>query len=48
MKIKEVLYIAVDDGWYCVFGSETGFCYAQYGSQKEAEKYITRNTNEKK
>ena len=41
---KEELYIEVEDGWYCVFGSDTGTCYAQYGNREGAENYIARQT----
>jgi len=41
--MKEELYIDMEDGWYSVFGVDTGKCYAQYGSKEQAEKYIGDN-----
>lgn len=41
--MKDELYIIKEDGWWCVFGTETGKCYAQYGSKELAEEYIERN-----
>jgi hypothetical protein len=39
----EELYIEVEDGWYSIFGVDTGKCYAQYGSKEQAEAYLERN-----
>ena len=41
--MKEELYIEIEDDWFSVFGSNTGKCYAQYGSKEMAENYIRRN-----
>lgn len=41
--MKEELYIDIEDGWYSVFGSDSGKCYAQYGSKEQAERYIKDN-----
>jgi hypothetical protein len=42
--MKEEFYIELEDGWWSVFGSNTGKCYGQFGSKEEAEEYIEDNT----
>jgi hypothetical protein len=44
---KEGLYIEVEDGWYSVFGGDSGKCYAQYGSEEQAKEYVERQTSSK-
>lgn len=41
--MKEKLYWEIEDGWYSVFGNNTGKCYGQFGLKEQAEKYIKEN-----
>ena len=40
----EALYIELEDGWWSVFGSDTGKCYGQFGNKELAEEYIERTS----
>jgi len=42
--MKEELYIDIEDGWYCVFGIDSGKCYAQFGDKQGAEKYVNKGS----
>ena len=41
--MNEELYVDIEDGWYSVFGVNSGKCYAQFGSKEQAEQYINEN-----
>jgi hypothetical protein len=45
-KIKYPIeyYIDIENGWYSIFNLDTGFCYAQFGSKEQAEKWIVNHT----
>ena len=38
--MMEELYIDTENGWWSVFGNDTGKCYAQFNSKEQAEEYI--------
>ena len=44
MTYKDQYYIEIEDGWYSIFGTETGKCYAQFGCKQHAEKWMKEHT----
>jgi hypothetical protein len=38
---KSDVYVDTDEGMHCVFGADSGFCYATFADGEEAETYAT-------
>lgn len=38
MDPHEEVYVDTEDEWFSVFGSNSGFCYGQYGSEAQAQR----------
>ena len=48
LDTEDTLYLDKEDDMWCIFGSESGYCYASYASKEEAERFLLESIPQSK